>query len=154
QSRPGYWVATPLQLLASIDSPAVLVLRGWLARDDVIEPAASGAAKPDPALAHWLAQPTGPQTVTGELFPHVPRLLELWSLSGRDSSHLPDMQGGTHDQLPAVQNLPLADYARTTGLQLVPIILAADSSEPTMVQDWPHPSSDSDTNRGYALQWF
>lgn len=157
-TRPGYWVATPLQLSSvdspSADGPAVLVLRGWLARDDVTRHTASGASQLDAGLGHELAQATGEYTVSGELFPHVPRLFELWSWSDSGGAHLPAHLTDTRENLPTVQNLDLADYASATGLELLPAVLAEISPESPMVQDWPHPSSDSDTNRGYAVQWF
>lgn len=154
QTRPGYWVATPLQLASAENAPAVLVLRGWLARDDITLPTDSGAARIDPELADQLAGTPGDITVTGQLFPHVPRLFELWSWSDSDDTHLPAQLTSTLDDLPTIQNLDLTDYARATGLELLPIVVAETSPESTMIQDWPHPSSDSDTNRGYALQWF
>lgn len=174
QSRPGYWVATPLELgnppsdatdlessgdasspsSRSIPGTAVLVLRGWLARDDIILHNESGATSINPRLGHELATPDGPRTIAGELFPHVPRLFELWSWSDTGNDRLPDRLTDTRDQLPTLQNLDLEDYAQSTGLTLLPVVLAADDSAPPMVQDWPHPSSDADTNRGYALQWF
>lgn len=175
QGRPGYWVATPLQLDstppdtgsatmgdaptsngASADGPVVLVLRGWLARDDVTEQGNSGAATLATDLGEWLAFPGSDQTVTvsGELLSHVPRLLELWTWSGSGHAQLPGRLHDTRQQLPTVQNLDLHDYQHATGLALMPVVLAASDSERPMVQDWPRPSSDSDTNRGYALQWF
>lgn len=175
QARPGYWVATPLMLdstpqataeattpgadvpdPATDDTAAILVLRGWLARDDVIQQGNSGAATLATDLGQWLAFPDGDQTVTvsGELLSHVPRLLELWSWSNSGHAQLPDRLHDTRQQLPTVQNLDLHDYKQATGLKLMPVVLAASDSERPMVQDWPHPSSDSDTNRGYALQWF
>lgn len=178
QSRPGYWVATPLQLdprqtgmtrntttngdttdhttlnTPTADTYAVLVLRGWLARDDITVPGNGGVATFHASLGHDLAQPRGEHTVNGELFPHVPRLFELWSWSNSDGAELPAHLSDTRDALPAVQNLDLADYKRATGLNLLPTVLAADDSRPAMLQDWPHPTSDSDTNRGYAVQWF
>lgn len=159
QTRPGYWVATPLQLDSASDDaaaagPAVLVLRGWLARDNVVLPTDSGAARIDPALGHELARPTGNITVPGQLFSHVPRLFELWSWSDSDDTQLPAHLSNTLNELPTVQNLDLADYARATGLELLPVVIAENTPDSAMIQDWPHPSSDSDTNRGYALQWF
>lgn len=158
QGRPGYWVATPLQLTSDSHAPAILVLRGWLPRETVVEQTAGNAARPDPELGRILAQQKDTHHVSGQLFPHVPRLLELWTWSDSDQARLPATLVDTRDELPAVQNLDLDDYRRATGLALLPVVLAAESPEPpyvpAMTQNWPHPSSDSDTNRGYALQWF
>lgn len=156
--RPGYWVATPLQLDTQGNAAAVLVLRGWLPRESVVQQAPDGAPHISPALGHQLAQHNDPVVVTGQLFAHVPRVLELWTWSDKSRAGVPDTLDDTRSALPAVQNLPLADYQRATGLTLLPVVLAANGPEPgntpPMVQQWPHPSSDSDTNRGYALQWF
>lgn len=162
-TRPGYWVATPLRLdqhTDSADAPgkAVLVLRGWLPRESVIQPSSSGAPAVDPDLARLLARPSGEQSLQGELLSHIPRALELWTWTD-DAATLPARITDTRTQLPAVQNVDLDDYARATGLDLLPIVLAqtgasGSASSPDMVRDWPRPSSDSDTNRGYALQWF
>lgn len=175
QSRPGYWVATPLRLpntpqdvsrntIANPDTAsslstndhAVLVLRGWLARDDVIRQSASGGSTLTPDLGQWLAYPESKQSVTvsGQLLSHVPRLFELWSWSDSGHAQLPDRLRDTRNDLPMVQNLDLHDYEHATGLTLMPVVLAASDSERPMIHDWPRPSSDSDTNRGYALQWF
>lgn len=157
-ARPGYWVATPLQLTdnqaASSPHHAVLVLRGWLARDDVMKTATDGPSRVDPGVALRLAQSDNIHTVTGELFTHVPRLFELWSWSESNNSRLPEALVDTSQSLPALQNLDLDEYALATGLKLLPVVLAQTSPELQMVQDWPHPSADADTNRGYALQWF
>lgn len=159
QTRPGYWVATPLRLAGTGNdgqqrAQAVLVLRGWMARDDIIQPSGGGLPQIDPNLSLQLAQSEDIHLVTGELFAHVPRLFELWSWSESNNSRLPDPLIDTRQSLPALQNLDLSEYARVSGLELLPIVLAQNSPELQMVQDWPHPSADADTNRGYALQWF
>jgi len=159
-AQPGYWVATPLQLVdikkdGQHDPYALLVLRGWLARDDVIQGVDDGSLpRVDPSLALQLAQSDTIHTVTGQLFPHIPRLFELWSWSESNNSRLPDPLIDTRQNLPALQNLDLNEYAQATGLELLPIVLAQTSPELQMVQDWPLPSAGADTNRGYALQWF
>ena len=74
-----------------------------------------------------------------------------------------------------VQNLELAEFARASGLQLLPVVLAqthesialggdpagatpadttAGGNASALLREWPGPSLDSDQNRGYALQWF
>ena len=141
--RPGYWLATPL-LLDAATNRAVLVLRGWLPR--VIQ------RQGEPQLP---ATPEGMQTVQGELSVRVPRLFELWSLGGADAAALPaalPVAGGT---LPQVQNLPLDDYARATGLNLLPTVLSQGGQvDDGLVRDWPQPSVDFQQNTSYAVQWF
>ena len=203
EGRPGYWVATPL-LLTPVAPPfnrhdsvsagsaelgavagdaratdflgrgagaadaAVLVLRGWLPRD--ME--AGGAA---PAIP----QEPGLLQVSGELHSHVPRIFELWDWAGGASSQLPHTVPDPSGAIAQVQNLDLDEYARATGLDLLPVVLAQTSASalisaagteghtapaagtgkqaPTVQElrrEWPGPSLDSDQNRGYALQWF
>lgn len=143
--RPGLWVATPL-LLDDGSGMALVVLRGWLPR-----PVAPGDTLPD------LSPPAGLQTVSGQILGHVPRLFELWSPKGTDPNALPRTFPANDNPLPRVQNLNLTDYASATGLKLLPVVLEQTSAEdggPDLIQDWPLPPTDSDTNRGYALQWF
>ncbi|MDX3894585.1 SURF1 family protein [Pusillimonas sp.] len=145
--RPGFWVATPL-LLDDTNNTAVLVLRGWIARP----------VNPDERLPD-LAPSAGTQAVSGQLRERVPRLFELWSFSGRDPNALPRAFPAADGAPPRVQNLDLADYAAATGLKLLPVVLEQTSDEAAgqgaaLVRDWPLPPTDSDTNRGYALQWF
>lgn len=188
QGRPGYWVATPFVLDQSESQPdesesgpgesvssngdpanrsdfsqarTVVVLRGWLARDLVMQQSNGGMPHIDPDLADKLvglaeeSNGSAQHAIQGEIFPHVPRALELWSWSD-DDTQLPARLDDTRTQLPAIQNLDLNDYARATGLRLLPVVLAQTNTpaDTTLVRDWAHPSSDADTNRGYALQWF
>lgn len=145
--RPGLWVATPL-LLDTPTPVALLVLRGWIPR-----PVGTNAQTPD------LTPPAGDQTISGQLLERVPRLFELQSFGGADPNALPHSFPAPDGQPPRVQNLDLENYAAATGLKLMPIVLeqtSADKSGPNtaLIRDWPLPSTDSDTNRGYALQWF
>ncbi|MBO9329598.1 SURF1 family protein [Achromobacter xylosoxidans] len=146
--KPGYWLATPLRL----DGPegrAVLVLRGWLPR--VMAAPGQGPAQPDLPAA-----PAGPQTVAGELSPRVPRLFEIWSLGGSDESALPAALPAADGAAPQVQNLPLEEYAKATGLALLPTVLmqSDDGAGDGLVRDWPQPSVDFQQNTSYAVQWF
>lgn len=144
--RPGYWLATPLLLDAS-SRQAVVVLRGWLPR--VIQ------GQGEPRLP---ATPEGVQTITGELSDRVPRMFELWSMGGADPSALPSALPVAGGGVPQVQNLPLADYARATGLNLLPVVLSQTGQEAAvsdgLVRDWPQPSVDFQKNTSYAVQWF
>lgn len=146
--RPGFWVATPL-LLDEADKTALLVLRGWVAR-----PVGPDQGRPPDPAPH-----AGIQAVSGQIRQRVPRLFELWSFSGRDPSALPKAFPAAGGQPPRVQNLDLADYAAATGLKLLPVVLEQTSGQAAgqgvgLIRDWPLPPTDSDTNRGYALQWF
>src|SRR5699024_6001634 len=63
QGTPGYWVATPLRLA---DDTAVMVLRGWLSRDDAVHTNEGGAPVLDNALGERLAPEDATATVKGE----------------------------------------------------------------------------------------
>ena len=138
EGRPGYWLATPLLLDAS-SRQAVLVLRGWLPR---VMP-----GQGDPALP---ATPQGPQTITGEMADRVPRLFELWSLGGQDQSALPAALPASGGKVPQVQNLPLDAYARATGLNLLPVVLAQSGQTSPNAQSGPNaqtsPNAQSSSN--------
>ena len=167
--RPGLWVATPLEF-DQAPGHAVLVLRGWLPR-----PLDGGPLAVPPG-------PPGPQQVQGELASRVPRLFDLATLTGGQPAGLPQGwpgqpaadaragQGardgvggeagpgrgsGPAGEPPRVQNLDLDDYARATGLRMLPAVLE-QGGEPGdgMRRDWPQPSVDADQNMGYAMQWF
>lgn len=159
EGRPGYWVVTPLLLNEAgassanrgedkqrpmpSDAPvgrAVLVLRGWLPR---VVGADARPAAPRP--------PEGEQRIEGELARRVPRLFEL---GGGQYSVLPTVWSGT-EPAPLVQNLALDDYAKATGLSLMPAVLQQlQPSDDGLVRQWPQPSTDYNQNQGYALQWF
>ncbi|ALX26627.1 MULTISPECIES: SURF1 family protein [Bordetella] len=140
--RPGYWLATPLRLHAG--GAAVLVLRGWL-------PRALGAGQ----TLSVPAPPAGPQAVTGELMPRVPRLFELWSFGDARAGKLPDTLPASGALPPVVQNLQLDDYARASGLTLLPtVLMQTGEHNDGLARDWPQPSVDYNQNIGYAMQWF
>lgn len=144
----GYWVATPL-LLQPDGQTALLVLRGWIPR-----PIRPGETLPP------LTAPEGIQTVEGQLVSRVPRMYELPTFGDEtDKGALPDDAFEAGQPLPQVQNLPIEDLSRTTGLKLLPVVLEQTSSDAggdddLLIREWPLPSTDADQNRGYALQWF
>lgn len=149
---PGFWVATPLQ---TGTDEAVLVLRGWLPRDHVLEPT-SPQETVQTSLLNTLSAEHSTVAIQGEVYPHVPRVFELWRWAGGQKTPLKTLLD--HDSTPAiVSNLSLNELDNALPVTLAPVAVAQTSTSrtlPDMVQDWPHPSSDADTNRGYALQWF
>ncbi len=153
KGQPGYWVATPL-LIDPNTRTALLVLRGW-------QPRAARLGENPPAIP----QPDAPQHISGQLVSRVPRLFELWSFSDASSTALPAQLPNPANPVPTVQNLDLDDYARATGLKLLPTVLEQTASstdaagrptqgDETLARDWPLPPLDANKNRGYALQWF
>jgi len=125
--RPGFFVVTPLRLP---DGRAVLVQRGWVARD-----AQQRTRLPS------LATPPGSVTVQGHIAPPPARLYEFEPASSG----------------PIRQNLDLDALARETGLSLVPwSVLQSGPVTPDdgLRRDWPAPHSGVAKNQGYAFQWF
>lgn len=142
KGQPGLWVATPLQLQGD-PAHAILVLRGWIARP------IGTATLPD------LSPPKGLVTVRGTLLHHVPRIFDLGSLTGNQAAALPAHLPSPDGEPPRVQNLPLDELARASGLSLLPVILEQGPVPGSpLIQDWPGPSLNADQNYGYALQWF
>lgn len=131
--RAGFIVITPL--LLDPGPGAVLVQRGWLARDGL-----------DRTSLPVFTTPSGLVDVVGHLAAAPSRLFELGGPGG-----------GPHDG-PIRQNLDLADYAREIQVRLTPMsVLESDSSSTVgdgLLRQWPRPSVDIHKNYGYAAQWF
>jgi surfeit locus 1 family protein len=126
--RAGFIVVTPLR----VDSGAVLVQRGWVARD-----ATERTRLPD------LVTPNGAVSVQGLLAAAPSRLYEFSAASASG---------------PIRQNLDVAEFARETGLDLHPVsVLEADTAGNQgdgLLRQWPRPAFDVHKNYGYAAQWF
>ena len=128
--RSGFYVMTPLRLP---DGSAVVVQRGWIARDDA-----------DPMKPPALAVPAG----TVELYGHV----APWPSHWIDIGHGP---GG-----PVRQNIEPAAFAAESGLALRPETVVEDATAANahdgLRRDWPSPLGGVSvaTNYGYAVQWF
>ena len=110
---------------------AVAVQRGWVARDNDVRTRL-------PALD----TPAGEVEVHGRIAPPPARLYEF---SGTALG-------------PIRQNLVLADYARDTGITLLPLSVLQDDT-PGAAPDglsrrWPRPVADVQKHYGYAFQWF
>jgi len=128
--RSGFYVMTPLRLP---DGGAVVVQRGWVARDDA-----------DPMKVPPLATPTG----TVKLYGHVAPWPSHWIDIGHGA-------GG-----PVRQNIELAALAAESGLALRPETIVeeatAANAQDGLRRDWPSPVGGVSvtTNYGYAVQWF
>jgi surfeit locus 1 family protein len=127
--RPGFFVVTPLRLAG--EPAAVLVQRGWVARDPSVRTRL-------PALS----TPAGTVRIEGVIAPPPARLYQF----------------ATEASGPIRQNLDIAAYARETGLRLLPLsVLQIDSPTTTgdgLLRHWARPAVDVQTNYGYAFQWF
>ena len=143
-ARPGFFVVTPL-LLA--DGDAVLVQRGWMARDFSDR-------------TRLAALPTAPDevVVAGRIAPPPSKLFQL---------------GGT-DNGPIRQNLDLVGFATEMRLPLRPLSVqqtvvqqmsvrqsarsvadpAPAAADDSLLRQWPAPAVDVAKHHGYAFQWF
>jgi len=127
--RPGFYVLTPLQLDGRPE--AIVVQRGWVARDFVERTRLPAVPTPD-----------GPVELHGRIAPPPARLYEFAASAS-----------GT-----IRQNLDLTEFARETGLVLLPMsVLQTEVPAGTsdgLRRDWPRPAVDVHKNLGYAVQWF
>jgi surfeit locus 1 family protein len=127
RGRPGFFVVTPLQLA---DGSAVLVQRGWVARDPA-----------ERARLPAVPTPLGEILVQGRVAPPPSRLFEFESA-----------QSGV-----IRQNLDLAAFAAETRLQLRPLSMQQTlGAQPDdgLLRDWPQVLAQVDKHHGYAFQWF
>lgn len=127
--RPGFYVVTPLELA---DGSAVVVQRGWLARD-----------LRERARLPAVTSGDGVVEVQGRIAPPPARLYEF--------------EAGASGVLR--QNLDLGAYARETRLALRTdlSLLQAESAAfaaDGLRRDWPVPDAGVGRNYGYAFQWF
>jgi surfeit locus 1 family protein len=124
-SRPGFFVVTPLQLA---DGSAVLVQRGWAPRD-----AAERTRLPA------LDTPAGEVTLDGRIAPPPARLFEF--AEGASGA--------------IRQNLDLGAFAREIGVVLRPLSVVQTSPSPDgLRRDWPALALGVHKHYGYAFQWF
>ena len=133
--RPGFFVVTPLRLEPGAGD-AVLVQRGWVARDPV-----------ERTRLPALAMPEGSVDVIGRVAGWPGRLFDF----------------GAGASGPIRQNLDPDGYARESGLRLRPLSLiqleapsdaTALSRADGLLREWPRPAVDVHKHYGYAVQWF
>jgi surfeit locus 1 family protein len=137
QGKTGFWVMTPLLLDANT---AVLVQRGWIARNPV----------------------------NIYLVPNITTSDQLIRIHGRiigPPSHMMELSNSAHNQaysqaestkgsFPIMQNLSMEQLSAQTGLKILAVVLQTDPSDAELTRDWAAPNSTADRNRGYAFQWF
>lgn len=128
QGRPGFIAVTPLALP---DGGAVLVQRGWIARDLRDRTRVSAPSLPE-----------GEVSVEGRIAPPPSRLYEF------DAAALGPLR----------QNLDLESFALEIRLPLRPLSLLqgmpAGTQADGLQREWPVPGSDVHKHYGYAFQWF
>ena len=126
--RVGFFVVTPLALEPS---GAVLVERGWAARDFA-----------DRSVLPAIPTPAERVTIEGVVAPAPSRLFEF-AAAGSGAIR---------------QNLDIASFGRESGLELLPLsVLQRDSAGAVadgLLRHWPAPATDVQKHYGYAAQWF
>jgi surfeit locus 1 family protein len=124
--RPGFYVVTPLR--PATQGPALLVMRGWIARN----------FQDRSALAP-VSTPAGEVRVSGLLVPPPSRLLDF----------------GAIERGPIRQNLDLAAFQAELGLPLMALaVQQVGAASDGLLREWPAAASGAEKNRGYAFQWF
>jgi surfeit locus 1 family protein len=128
----GRYVLTPFKIAGS--DRAVLVERGWVARD--VDDVAKLPAVPTPA---------GMIEIEGVLRLGAGHLLQLGAAAVPQPGAL-------------MQNLDIGAYAHASGLALAPFVIEqgadAHNAGDGLVRDWPAPSLGIERHRGYAVQWY
>lgn len=126
-AKPGLYVLTPLLLEGS--AQAVLVQRGWVARNFM-----------DRASVPAIAAPPGAVEIEGRIAPPPSKLYEL----------------GAPERGLIRQNLDLAQFRGETGLALLLDVTVQQTGAATegLLREWPVASTGSAKNYGYAFQWF
>jgi surfeit locus 1 family protein len=128
--RTGFLALTPLALDGG---RSVLVQRGWLPRD--MADRTRIVAPPPPA---------GRVRVEGRV--------------ALGPSRLVDLAPGAAASGPIRQNVVPADFARETGLDMLPLVVvqedAAQATADGLLRQWPAPAADVHKHYGYAFQWF
>lgn len=132
QGRAGFYQLMPFTIDGS--ARAVLVERGWLARDG-----AERTRLPD------IATPAGSVTLIGVARASAGRVMQLGGA--------PVLARGA-----IVQNADIAEFATASGLSLLPLVIEqtapAGEGDDRLLRDWPAPSLNVQMHRGYAFQWY
>nr|WP_034332704.1 SURF1 family protein [Herbaspirillum sp. B39] len=111
--------------------PAVVVARGWAARDAA-----------DRTRVPQVPPPSGLTEVEGILRRDAGHVLQL----GRADAPRPQA---------ILQNLDVPALAKASGVTLAPLVIEqSGAAGDTLVRDWPAPSLGIDRHRGYAVQWY
>jgi surfeit locus 1 family protein len=129
-AKVGFFVVTPL-LLEGASGDAVLVQRGWIARNFN-----------NRATLPAIVTPLGRVEIEATIAAEPSRMFEFSATAS----------GAIR------QNVELAPFARETGLALLPLAVVeqstAENSRDGLERHWPPPATDVQMHYGYAFQWF
>ena len=125
-ARAGFFVITPLRLQGS--DRAVLVQRGWVARDFN-----------DRSRVPTIEAPEGEVRLEGRLAPPPGRLFQL----------------GESGSGPIRQNVDIPGLALEFGVPLLDVsVLQTGDADDGLQRDWPRIAAGVEKHHGYAFQWF
>ncbi|MEO8543233.1 MAG: SURF1 family protein [Burkholderiaceae bacterium] len=126
EGKQGFYVLTPLQLMAS--GATVMVQRGWVQRNFI-----DRTALPD------LVTPKGEVRIQGRIAPAPGKLYEF--------------DGAQQGKIR--QNLDLARFSTELGVPLAAYtVMQSGPTSDGLLRDWPAIDTGETKNLGYAFQWF
>ncbi len=145
QGKPGYYLITPFEILAS--RAVIMVNRGWLpqgrTRDDLpLFSTPEGLI----TLEGHLSPPRSKPVMTGSIDQPIAPTPPLWYYM--DQHFFSQIYG--YSVLPLVLNLKYGGQTSTLSSTLIPT--TDDSTQ--LIQDWPEYDAKSGMHIGYAIQWF
>ena len=139
QGKVGFYVLTPLRLIAPNEGKVIIVQRGWVPRN----------FSDRTALAP-VQTPGGVVSIEGRLEAPPSKLMELES--GANGGADPDGQKSR-----IRQNADIAQWAQQSGLPLLGLSLVQtrpDTASEGLLRDWPQINAGVQKHYGYAFQWF
>ena len=139
QGKVGFYVLTPLRLIAPNEGKVIIVQRGWVPRN----------FSDRTALAP-VQTPGGVVSIEGRLEAPPSKLMELES--GSNGGADPDGQKSR-----IRQNADIAQWAQQSGLPLLGLSLVQtgpDTGSEGLLRDWPQINAGVQKHYGYAFQWF
>lgn len=138
-NRVGYHVITPLKIDHS--AQYVLVNRGWILGKDT-----------HTELPKF-STPTGPQTITGQIW--VPSK-KIFTLEAKTNTANADLSPSIQPWQAVWQNMNMSSYQRSVPFAVSELAIKLDQSSDAggFVRNWQVPVERIATNIGYAYQWF
>jgi cytochrome oxidase assembly protein ShyY1 len=128
-SKVGIDVVMPFKL--HLQNKYVLVLRGWIPRNNQ-----------DRAAIKAYATPSGTIQIEGVIKAHSPRVFQLGASVPLQPNAL-------------IQNLEVEEFERASQLPTYPFIVEqTQGNEDGLLRDWPRASAGAERHRAYAFQWL
>jgi len=129
ESVAGFYLLMPFKIAAT--NMHVLVARGWIPRNVA-----------DRTRMPAITTPQGTVEIEGTLRRDAGHVMQLGSVDAPQPNAI-------------VQNLDVATFAQTSGLNTMPVVIDQTSdTHDGLIRDWPLPSVGIERHRGYAFQWY